>query len=118
MSSDPGWDDTEFDRELEEDPGAERNGVHRPNGERILFPAAYTFRTEGPSLQVLDGDGRVAVVFAQGAWEFAISTGAKFKWEWDAGERRQLAPSGLRAISIRSAREHHPSGSWASAHRL
>ena len=92
MSSGPGWDDTEFDRELEEDPGAERNGVHRPNGERILFPAAYTFRTDGPSLHVLDDDGRVAVVFAQGAWEFAISTGAKFKWNWDA-ERTTTARS-------------------------
>jgi hypothetical protein len=92
MSNDPGLDDAEFDRQLEEDPGAERNGVHRANGERILFPSAYTFRTDGPSLQVLDGTGEVAVVFAEGAWEFAISTGARFKWEWESGRAASARP--------------------------
>lgn len=92
MSNDPGLDDAEFDRQLEEDPGAERNGVHRTNGERILFPSAYTFRTDGPSLVVLDGNGEVAVVFAEGAWEYAISTGARFTWEWESGRAASARP--------------------------
>lgn len=44
------------------------------------FPDDYSYRAEGGSLVVLDGEGKVAVVLADGAWNSAVAKGAKLKW--------------------------------------
>ena len=51
------------------------------DGGRYLFPDEYTFQTDGDSLQILDGNGKVVLILPVGAWNAVVGIGATFHWE-------------------------------------